>query len=242
MEQEIVKPRIVFGVSCSHTMPCAFTKALFRFVDYNKEKFDIKVLIEEMYIIDEARNNIIFKALHMQERPDYVFFIDADNTFQYDTLEKLVEADKDIISGVYFQRHKPYYPIAFKKGSNGMARYFTEWKVGDIYEVDYVGVGCLLVKTGVLEKMKYPQFYVFRGEGWQHVSGEDIMFCTEVTKLGYKIWLHTGVNVGHIGGQCINMNDWLMFKNSGSYVVDCETGIEDITNMINRGVVKDDKL
>lgn len=224
----LIKLNIVFAVSCVHTMPSAFVQALFRFVDVNKDRFNVKVLIEEMYIIDEARNTLIAKALIMNDKPDYVLFIDADNTFQYNTLELLLKEDKDIISGVYFQRHKPFYPLAFKINEEGKLSYVTEWNIGDVVEVDYVGAGCLLVKREVLEKMKYPYFYVARDVESKATIGEDLMFCAEAKKLGFKVWLHCGVNVGHIAGRCVNVNDWFMFKERGDYQVNYSTDIVDI--------------
>jgi cellulose synthase/poly-beta-1,6-N-acetylglucosamine synthase-like glycosyltransferase len=211
---------------------------LFRFVDVNKNDFDLKVLVEEFYITDEARNTLIIKALHMEEKPDYVMFVDADNTMQYNVLHKLINEDKDIISGIYFQRHKPFYPLAFKNKVNGKTSFFTEWDIDKVYEVDFVGAGCLLIKREVLEKMKYPYFYIGRNIEEQLTIGEDIMFCAEARRLGYKIWVHTGVNVGHIGARCVNINDWYLFKLQGNYTANCETTIKDIDKAILHKVIE----
>jgi len=219
------KKKIVFAISAAHTIPSMFVKALEEFADYNRKFFDIKVFVEVSYIIDEARNYLIEKAKSMVEKPDYVFFIDADNVFKADTLIKLVEADKDVIFGVYFQRNKPYLPVMFRNDENGVARFHTEFKGDSIEEIDYCGAGCLLVKMEVLEKLNYPYQYIYRNLKSKTTIGEDIVFCQKIKDAGFKIFAHTGVDVGHIGGTNINRADWNNSVTNKDYVPNIETNI-----------------
>lgn len=228
------KKKIVMLLSANHTMPSNFVKFFEEFADYNRKFFDIKVLVEVNYIIDEARNNLISRALAMIEKPDYCFFVDVDNTFKANTLIKLVEADKDVISGLYFQRHKPHYPVAFKVGEDKITRFLTEFKFGTIMEVDYVGAGCLLIKREVLEKLSYPYMYVYRNLKSQTTVGEDIVFCQKIKNAGYQIFLHCGTDVGHIGGFNINSRDWQNFYEKKEYIKELETNIIDFENEISK--------
>jgi len=230
------KKKIVFAISAAHTMPSSFVKYLEDFAEYNRKFFDIKVFVEVSYIIDEARNLLIEKAKAMIERPDYVFFIDADNCFKANTLIKLVEADKDVIFGVYYQRNKPHFPVMFRNAPDEkgvqIARFHTEYHGDAIEEIDYCGAGCLLVKMEVLEKLEYPYMYIYRNLASKSTVGEDIVFCQKIKNAGFKIYAHTGVDVGHIGGSNINKIDWMRSVDNKDYVPNIQTNIIDFENKV----------
>lgn len=218
------KKKILFAVTANHTIPTDFMKYFEQFAEYNRQYFDVIVNVVQNYIIDEGRNQQILYAESLAVKPDYIFFIDADNTFKFDTLLKLVNANKPIVSGLYFQRNKPHYPVAFKN-KNGISEFFTEFKRGKIHEVDYVGAGCLLVKMKVFKKLKYPQWYMHRDLKGKFTVGEDIVFCALAKNQGYKIYLHCGTSVGHIGGMNVNEVDWNNFYEKKEYIPNLQTCI-----------------
>jgi len=215
-------------------MPSNFVQRLFEFIDYNQKFFNIKVFVETLYLIDEARNILTEKAKSMQEKPDYVFYIDCDTIFKSDSLIKLVEADKDVISGMYFQRQKPYMPCVFKEDEHKTACFNTNYKPNSIIEVDFVGAGSLLIKMEALEKISYPYFYILRDNATHSTIGEDIVFCSKLRNVGYKIHLHTGVLLGHIGGYCIDATDWQHFYERKDYVPMMKTNIVDCDNQVKK--------
>jgi hypothetical protein len=228
------KKKILFAITANHTIPTQFMEKFEKFAEYNRKFFDVNVNVIENYIIDEGRNQQITFAKSMAVKPDYVFFIDADNTFKYDTLLKLVEANKPVVSGIYFQRNKPYYPVAFKNNKLKIAEFFTEFRKGKLEEVDYVGAGCLLVKMKVLNKMKYPYWYMYRNIKSMSTIGEDIVFCGLIKNLGYKIYLHCGTEVGHIGGKMIDISDWEQTKELKNYIPNLQSNIVDFQNKVKK--------
>ena len=97
---------------------------------------------------------------------DYIMWIDSDIVFSFEQIQKLISYDKDIVSGIYktengenFACVKDWDQNYYKK--NG-SFYFLQRKDvlnrHGLMEVDYNGMGFMLIKKGVFEKVKYPWF------------------------------------------------------------------------------------
>ena len=91
---------------------------------------------------------------------------------------------------------------------NGHYDFFTIDKINSFLKkkqryvpIEYAGMGWMLIKKGVIEKIKYPWF--FRGTeefapGIVDMVSEDVAFCKNIKEAGYKIMLDTKIHVGHI--------------------------------------------
>jgi len=67
------------------------------------------------------------------------------------------------------------------------------------FPVVYTGFGFMLIKRGVFESMKYPWFrpeYV-NIRGSKDFTMEDVAWCREATRLGYKVMIDPNIVVGH---------------------------------------------
>jgi len=136
-------------------------------------------------VISDNRNKITAEAL--ASGADWVLYLDDDHVLQTDTLKKLLDADKDVISAHYVRRQPPFWPVIMDQElENGS---FT-WKELDIAErgiqsVAAVGAGCLLVKRKVLEAIPPPYWTL----GQIHPSswGDDLHWCSRVKKAGFEI-------------------------------------------------------
>jgi polyphosphate kinase len=62
-------------------------------------------------------------------------------------------------------------------------------KKGQLMDVLFTGVGCMLIHRKVLEKLEFKT---------TETSFDDHAFCKDARKLGYQIWLDTRVKVGEI--------------------------------------------
>ncbi|MCC7575002.1 hypothetical protein KO361_05400 [Candidatus Woesearchaeota archaeon] len=140
---------------------------------------------------------------------DYLMWIDSDSVFTPQQFDKLLEHDKDIVSGVYMMSNGIEYATVkewdeefFKK--NG---YFTflkpedckDLKEGELLDVAYTGFGFILIKKGVFESLTYPWFRQekFVIGDFVDYSMEDVSFCMTIRKKGYKIWVDPSIRVGH---------------------------------------------
>jgi 2-polyprenyl-3-methyl-5-hydroxy-6-metoxy-1,4-benzoquinol methylase/glycosyltransferase involved in cell wall biosynthesis len=147
------------------------------------------------YNIDQVRNLICYYAI--QNQFDYVLFVDSDMILPADTLERLMAADRDIVTGIYIQR-KPGQRITevHVDGKNVTDPKFFEGK--KFVEADSVGFGCVLVRTRVLMDVGYPQFVYHDSIDFRDTVSEDAHFCAKARERGYKVWVMTDMLFEHI--------------------------------------------
>jgi methyltransferase family protein len=128
----------------------------------------------------------------------HVLFLDDDMIFKPDILKKLIEHDKDVVTGLYPMRNFPHYPVAFdKRFANGFNRHVhLKPEVNGLVEITNCGFGCVLIKTEVFKALKKP--WVTLGEleadGWC----DDIAFFNKVADAGFKMYCDTSVIVDHM--------------------------------------------
>ena len=137
---------------------------------------------------------------------DYVFWLDSDMIFAPDILKRMIAADKDIISGLYFMRRPPYDPVIYKTLKIGLpgeaeVEIYNDYPENSVFEIDACGFGGVLVKTSVIrdviEKNK-TAFIPIPG------YGEDISLCIRARREGYKIFCDSAVKMGHVARTYVN--------------------------------------
>jgi len=133
---------------------------------------------------------------------DYALWIDSDMIFNFWDLEKLIEADKDIIGGMYPLNGAGTSTTGWFKGDgNHRANYDYFKDLSEPFEIDYIGFGFLLVKKGVFEKIGYPWFQAeevgFGDKGVSVHASEDVAFARKAQRKGFKLWAHPQVRLDH---------------------------------------------
>ena len=164
-----------------------------------------------------GRNLVIDAAI--ENDFTHILFIDDDVTFEPDALIKLLEHDKDIVSGLYLTGSYPHAPIVFdvmdEKGAAGPI-YLTDDMEG-LVPIKAAGLGFLLVKTSVFEKLEKP--YIRLGELDAEQWCDDIGFFKRVNDAGIKSYCDLSVCVGHIKSMIVKP----IFKD-GQWYTQYETG------------------
>jgi len=195
-----------------------FDVSLARTFKYFAGKYDIDVNFTRSAYVHLNRNMASMDAI--KHNVDYILFIDSDMKWQPTDIEKLVESNKNVASGVYISR-MPLY----KNERVIQAYYYTESEgfkplsclPKEPCKVDAVGAGFLLIKKNVLEHLwnkrdklgapfdliSFREAKCGRGE-MTDLIGEDFAFCLRIKRLGYELWLHPEVKVGHLIERCIN--------------------------------------
>jgi 2-polyprenyl-3-methyl-5-hydroxy-6-metoxy-1,4-benzoquinol methylase len=179
----------------------------------NGRNYEVKIYIEQSTVIDRARNILTKKAL--DEGCDYVMFIDADMLLPPNAIDDLIDMNLDIVSGLYFQKGKPYLPVArIKRNEDDEEHKFLEdFEFGEVLKVAGTGMGCCLIKREVFENIEYPYF---RFE-WKEINGklqqfaEDLYFCDKAKKAGFDTYLNTGIVCEHFGTE-VGASHFLMYK------------------------------
>lgn len=139
---------------------------------------------------------------------DYIMWIDSDIVFKIEDFEKLLQSPHEITSGLYLMEDKTHYAVvenwdlnyfkktgSFKFISNSDISFFSQ----KYRKVSYTGMGWMLIKYNVIEKIKYPWFHreLTKIGNVSDISSEDVNFCKNLQDAGFDIYIDTTIKVGH---------------------------------------------
>ena len=172
----------------------------------------------------KARNIIIENALEINAT--HVLFIDDDMAYAPDSLKRLLEHDKDIVSALYLMRSFPHFPVAFDEAyDNGKCKFLFlthNPEVQSLLPIVNCGLGFVLIKTEVFKAMEKP--WITLGEIEKDGWCDDVAFFNRVRKAGFQLWLDTNVRCGHMTSMTLWPNyisgKWHSeYKNEGGNVL-----------------------
>jgi len=183
----------------------------------------IKVIYDEtkeqrnMDRLISSRNKIIKYAI--EKDYDYLLMMDSDVLVPPDILKKLLNNEKDVCSGLYFNYTKvknefkflpvcyrkleeKYYPIYEKFFPKANMKMFSrqmsliEAKSGELFEVSVASAGCLfLSKKAFNSGARYGMIKKLEEE--LKGTTDDIKFFKELRESGFKIYCDTSILCAH---------------------------------------------
>jgi cellulose synthase/poly-beta-1,6-N-acetylglucosamine synthase-like glycosyltransferase len=175
-----------------------------------KKNIDLNVYTSQGTLIFDQRNSLVRTAV--DEKCDYILFIDADMRFPKTTLERLLAHKKDIIGVNATTRMMPPKPTARniqinEDGSVDWLEVLSNKEKG-IGKVDAIGCGVMLIKTSCLKNIPQPYFYfeqLLKGK----LLGEDIYFCIKAKDAGIDTWVDhdLSMEIGHVGSYTYGWDD-----------------------------------
>lgn len=216
------KPILTIGIPCHRDVDptWAYQLKLLRIPDM----FDgYRLLMPRGMPVDEARNYIVDNSTS-----DYIFFLDSDVLPPADTIERLMKHDKDVVTGLYFQRNPPFWPHLYKKSeAPGLWDSITHYderknEKGEreyLIQVDSAGMGCCLIKREVFDKIgtideNKPRPWFKFTTGWteQTRESEDHYFFRRCSEEGIKVYADTSIVCGHIDRDIVMEKHWLAMR------------------------------
>ena len=140
-----------------------------------------------------------------QGKIDYthVMWLDNDIIFESQHFQKLLEADKDFISGIYRMANGDFATVQLWDESylmqNGHFKFLKDEDLQtNLMPVAYTGLGFSLVKKGALERLKFPWFKPeFLSCAPVEFVTEDIYFCRALQREGVQTLIDPSVILGH---------------------------------------------
>lgn len=140
--------------------------------------------------LDKARN--VCHQEFLKEDYDYLFFLDARVVPPFDVIDRLLKADKDMISATVqtIQSHEGeprLIPVALRmdEKDKGYKPYFGK----GIEEVDVTTCACTLLKRKVMEEVGKQAFkHTMTDEEGVEGLSEDFYFSERVKRAGFRIW------------------------------------------------------
>lgn len=133
---------------------------------------------------------------------DYMCWIDSDTVFTPDDFYKLLYVNREIVTGLVPINAEGIGACGMINGYNP-TKYLRLPEVSKeekkLLEIDFCGFAFLLIKQGVFESMEYPWFRFRTIDVNDHmvVPSEDFEWCIRAKELGWNIFAHPQVRIGH---------------------------------------------
>lgn len=115
------------------------------------------IALTNIYIagsMNTDRNRNTIADAFMQGKADWLLWIDTDNTIPLGGVRRLLDTQKEIVGGLYYQKAKPYLPVAYTRNPNGRYSNIKDWNRGELLPVDAIGMGATLTHRCVYEAIK----------------------------------------------------------------------------------------
>ncbi len=131
---------------------------------------------------------------------DYVLWIDSDMMFPSTTAVRLLEHNKDIVACNYTKRTKPLKTVAYTN-LNDWNSWLPMVPQDELVKVEGVGMGCMLMKLDIFEKIQKPYFEFRYKEDTQDYFGEDFILLGKLREQGYDVYIDTvlSMDIKHLG-------------------------------------------
>lgn len=181
--------KIALGLPTNRLVKPKTAQSLMRLVHYTN--YDVEVIVSTKgYNCAENRNYIAAQAV--KRKCTHLFHVDDDMIYEPDTLDKLMESDKDMVGGLY----KTKYP----EFQDYVIEYLHSGEIPNkLFECAALGTGLLLIKTEVYKKTPQPWYgYIWHDNGMVNES-VDWVFCKKARKQGFTLWCDPKVKAKHIG-------------------------------------------
>lgn len=195
-KKDVPKKKILVGIPTNKYIEPETLKSLWDLTVPEEYELDFQYFYG--YQIDQIRNLIAEWA----KRYDYLFSVDSDIVLPKDTLVKMLEADKDIISGLYIQRIPDRHTLeVYMDTPNGGCGNIPYELIKDrgVVEIAACGMGCSLIKGDVFRKLDYPHFVYKSAIDHKDTVSEDVYFCMKARAAGFKVWADASIMCDHKG-------------------------------------------
>ena len=153
--------------------------------------------------IADVRNELVRQSF--ESDCTSILMLDTDQTPEPDLIVRLFKHNLPIVSARVHRRYPPYDPIMRRRSPANANRFegvpVKEWGKGGLIEVDRTGVAaCGLFDMTVFENVPFPWFESKSDDPTKGTKrlGEDFCFCDKLRKAGYKIYVDSSLEVGHL--------------------------------------------
>ena len=146
---------------------------------------------------DYARHNLLERM-----RGDWILMLDTDVAFDPDLAARLVSTmyrfDVDVLTGIYCYKAPPHHPTLYIwNPETERSECVHSWdRTSDLFQIDWAGAGCLLVKRKVFERITSEL-----GENpfdRYGPKGEDHSFFIRLKKLGIPAYCAWKIELQHL--------------------------------------------
>lgn len=156
------KPTVVVLCPTYRAPEPRMTDALTQMIHYTREQNAAIVYSSppiQASVVHWSRNWLMSEQLKSGKPWTHGLYIDDDIVPEPDALVRLLSHKKDIIAGLCTRRNDPPVPnIRFYDKDKGVTEQIWEWPEGQLFEVDSVGTGFMLVSQHAMEQVAQAYF------------------------------------------------------------------------------------
>lgn len=197
--------KIMIVIPCRDKIDVLTVQSIFN-LKGDQSKYRIEFRFGQGTLVYDTRNKLARNAV--EEGFDYVLWIDSDMVFRPDLLLRMAEVmdnGVDYLSALCFRRVAPFYPVVYKdmgwKGSQPYTEVYGDYPEDALFEIVASGFGCVMTSVAMLKTLLERYGVPFSP---QIGFGEDLTFCANARQAGFRLYCHSGIQVGHIGMQIID--------------------------------------
>jgi hypothetical protein len=193
------KGKLAVLIPCRDTLHSAHALCLAEMVKLNTmNNLDTHVVMEASTILLTQRERLATEARNIGA--EYMLWIDSDMVFPATTALRLLAHKEPVVAANYVRRQLPAKGVAYET--------IGDWNnplpfepQDELAPVEGIGMGCMLVKTSILEEIPQPWFeFGWTPESNDHL-GEDMIFCQKMAQAGYTVKVDTqlSMEMRHLG-------------------------------------------
>lgn len=201
------KLAIALPLSWSH-VPSPFFLSFVQMCLKSAGNYILSIYNTNTSLIDKMREVLAEEIKSGQ--PDYILWIDADQLYPMDTIDRLAKHVDDghlVVGGVTPDKHtaKPMvYKFLNELGTASRDRNFEVSR--GLVKVDCMGFGGIMVAGEVMDRIQPPYFPRDWDEAMQSYVGEDFGFYNKCRKAGIDVWCDTDLHYSHMVATAVNVN------------------------------------
>jgi glycosyltransferase involved in cell wall biosynthesis len=140
----------------------------------------------------ELRNRLLDEFLASD--CEYLFSVDTDIIIPPGTISRLMQHGVDIVSALIPNSPSMDAYNIMRHIGGGVYQHILDWTDG-LMEVDATGAVYLIRRDVIEAGVRY---------GW-HPQGEDLYFCREARRRGFRLWCDTSIRPVHVYGPGIEL-------------------------------------
>lgn len=196
--------KVLIAVPCGDQVAAGFAQdlaTLYAYTTYARPDTELSLYFLRGTYLPRARAGLAQTAV--DKCASHIMWLDADMRFPKDTLIRLLGQDRPIIAANYATRVAPIIPTAV----GGDRREVFVHTPGELMDVEYCGMGCMLTEVQVFLDIGKPWFAVGYSEKADDYAGEDVFFCQKARKHGHRIFVDPVLSeqVRHVGSMDYTM-------------------------------------
>lgn len=159
---------------------------------------EVHLFFDASTILINQRENLINRAIEVKS--EWALWLDSDMMFPPTTLLRLLAHNQNIVACNYMKRSYPFKSVAFMD-TNDWESWVPLQSEDELLTVEAIGMGCVLMRTSVFEKLNRPYFeytYQPKTKDW---GGEDFTLFKKLNGVGIQLKVDTNLSneIYHIG-------------------------------------------